>query len=82
MANTLKCKDCKHYDPITPPKGRVGSHGWCVKRSKYPFKEGPGQTFPDGAQRVASAETPAKPYIVTNTGVVASCLTATPKVTR
>jgi hypothetical protein len=73
MANTLRCSECKYFDPVTPPKGHTASHGWCVARSLYPFKEGPGQVFPPSARRVDSPEKLAKPVIVRTDEVVAAC---------
>lgn len=69
MANQLKCRDCTFYDPIRAD----GSHGWCVQKSLYPFKEGPGQRFPTGARRVASTDALAKPVIVRANDVVRAC---------
>ena len=71
--NTLKCKDCKNYDVIRSGKTKTPRHGWCSVKSVYPFKEGPGQVFPDGVRRVASATTPAKPEIVAGDGIVSNC---------
>ena len=77
--NEMCCRDCKFYDAITPPKGRVGSHGRCAKRSVYPLKEGPGQVFPEGAKRMPKEEDLAKPFVVEAREVVPSCTQATRK---
>lgn len=77
--NTVKCENCKNYDVIRSGKTKTPKHGWCVPRSLYPFKEGPGQTFPANARRVESPEDAAKPEIVTGALVLASCGLVVPK---
>lgn len=71
--NTLKCMQCRFYDPIKSAKRPNASHGWCAVKSIYPFKEGPGQQFPSGVRRVDSPEKPAKPMIVRGDEVVTPC---------
>ena len=71
--NTVKCKDCRHYDVIRSGKTKAPKHGWCAARSIYPFKEGPGQIFPPGVQRVAAEGMHPTPEIVTGNSVVPNC---------
>lgn len=67
------CASCTHYDPILVGGNRKEAHhGWCAVQSVYPAIEQPGQTFPDGVRRAEPGE-PAKPHIVTGTGVVKLC---------
>lgn len=61
--NELPCGNCKNYDPILGPGERETRRGWCIPRSKYAHKEGPGQVFPPGVERVGPKEL-AEPYIV------------------
>lgn len=63
MPNALPCGECAFYDAIAGSKGKDVKMGWCAKRSRYPFKEGPGKVFPPEVQRVAEGQS-AKPYIV------------------
>ena len=69
--NNKPCGECLYFDVIIRGKKETKS-GWCSKKSKYPAKEGPGQVFPDGVERVAEGEL-AQPVIVSKTGVVAQC---------
>lgn len=71
--NALECGNCAHYDPILGPKGKNIKKGWCIKRSKYPYRDGPGQLFPANAVRVDSATKLAEPYIVREKQVVEAC---------
>lgn len=61
--NDLPCGQCRNYDPILGPNERETRRGWCIPRSKYPHKEGPGQVFPPNVTRVGPKEL-AQPYIV------------------
>lgn len=72
MANTIPCGKCKFYDVIIRGAEKETRHGWCTKRSKYPFMEGPGQIFPDGVERVA-ADQLAQPFIVRGKQVFTGC---------
>ena len=60
--NDKPCGECQHFDVIIRGK-RETKHGWCAKKSKYPAKEGPGQVFPEGVERVGNGEL-AQPVIV------------------
>ena len=64
MSNTIPCGKCKFYDAIIRGAEKETKRGWCMKRSKYPFREGPGQTFPEGVARVETATQLAEPFIV------------------
>lgn len=75
--NDKPCEQCEHYDVIIRGKKET-KHGWCAKKSKYPAKEGPGQIFPSGVQRVAHGE-PAQPVIVQGTEVQSRCASFRPK---
>lgn len=78
MLNDKPCDECQYFDPVMRGnnKGlRPTRWAWCAKHSVYPSKEGPGQQFPDGVQRVADPNKPAKPKIVKQGTVVANCLT-------
>lgn len=74
MANSVKCKDCQHYDVIRSGQTKNPQHGWCSVKSLYPFKEETGQVFPAGVRRVESAEMVAKPVIVEGNKVVSTCI--------
>lgn len=71
--NTVKCGDCKFYDPLVSGHVKRPAHGWCAARSTYPMKEGPGQVFPPGVKRMTSEGKPSKPFIVTGAGIVETC---------
>jgi hypothetical protein len=73
--NEIPCGNCKNYDPILGPGYKRTARGWCTRRSKYPAKEGPGQLFPDGVERVAAGSL-AEPYIVLANMVSTTCTTA------
>ena len=73
MANAIKCRDCKNYDPI----GSGVLRGRCVPRSTYPAKENPGQEFPQGAVRAAHGE-PANVEVVVGNGVIPGCVLVDP----
>lgn len=77
MANELECGKCLFYDPMLGPKEKDTKKGWCVKRSKYPHQEGPGQVFPPDAERVAQGQL-AKPFIVRKAQVITICPFARP----
>lgn len=77
--NKVKCRDCRHYDVIRSGQTKNPAHGWCAAKSIYPFKEDVGQVFPPGVRQSASADVPAKPEIVSGSGVVASCSKVSPK---
>lgn len=77
--NTLKCENCRHYDPIKSGRSKTAFHGWCSVKSVYPFKEGSGQLFPPGVRRADSPESPAKPEIVEGAKVVRTCTQAVKK---
>lgn len=70
--NELPCGKCIHYDPVLGPGEKDTKRGWCVKKSKYPAVEGPGQVFPVGATRVAIGSL-AEPYLVKKDQVVPPC---------
>lgn len=70
--NELPCGKCLHYDPILGPGEKHIGRGWCIKRSKYPAVEGPGQVFPPNAERVEIGQL-AEPYLVDKTQVIAPC---------
>lgn len=77
--NKKPCETCEHYDPVmrgVPAKGgvRETTWAWCAVKSKYAAKEGPGQKYPDGVQRVAEGEL-AEPYMVRRGQVVSNCTT-------
>jgi len=71
--NTVKCKDCRHYDVIRSGKTKTPKHGWCAARSIYPFKENPGQIFPLGVRRVAEEGMLPTPEIVAGNSVIPNC---------
>jgi len=76
MYNDQPCDACDYFDPVL--RGKQGkltetSWGWCAKKSVYPYKEGPGQKFPVGVMRVASADELAKPVIVQVNQVMSHC---------
>lgn len=75
--NDKPCKDCAFYDEIKLGKGAKSNKGWCAKKSKYPYKEGPDQVFPAGVDRVGPGEL-AKPVIVRGAKVVDNCESFTP----
>jgi hypothetical protein len=77
--NTLKCQDCRFFDPIKPGRVSKASHGRCVKRSTYPGHQSAGQVFPAGAVREADPKVPAKPFVVEADGVVTTCTLAARK---
>ena len=77
--NTVKCRDCSHYDVIRSGQTKDPRHGWCSVRSVYPFKEELGQIFPPNVQRVSASNLPAKPEIVEGSGVVSNCSRVSPK---
>jgi len=70
--NNLPCGKCVNYDPILGSGEKHIKKGWCVKKSKYPAHEGPGQSFPKDAQRVEHGQL-AEPYIVREDQVVIPC---------
>lgn len=75
--NNKPCKECSFYDEIKLGKGAKSNRGWCAKKSKYPYQEGPGQVFPSGVDRVAAGEL-AQPVIVKGAQVVPNCGDFTP----
>jgi hypothetical protein len=72
--NTQVCNKCTHYDPIAPKT----KHGWCAKKSIYPFKEQPGQLFPLNVRR-GKPDQLAKPVIVAGNEVQVHCTDFLPK---
>lgn len=80
--NTVKCRDCVHYDPqskFTPRGPKEAWYGWCAAKSVYPHKAPDGQVIPDGVTR-ADAEAPiAKPFIVQGDAVQTSCTSVVKK---
>jgi hypothetical protein len=70
--NQTPCGRCCFYDPLLGSKGRDTQMGWCMKRSEYPFREGPGQVFPPNVTRVAEGQL-AKPFIVKKGQIVGPC---------
>jgi hypothetical protein len=84
--NDKPCSTCEHFDPVM--RGQTAKGGvretnwaWCAVRSKYPAKEGPGQRFPMGVQRVEEGAS-AEPYIVKRGQTVANCDRYTAKTVR
>jgi hypothetical protein len=78
--NTLKCKDCRHYDTIRSGQSKNPQHGWCAARSIYPMHEEiGGPTFPPGVQRMDRPDVPAKPEIVSGSSVATHCMKASSK---
>lgn len=76
MLNDKPCDGCNHFDPVMRGnnKGlRETKWAWCAKKSIYPVKEGPGQKFPDGVQRLTDSDKPAQPKIVQKGEVVQNC---------
>jgi hypothetical protein len=69
--NETPCGRCSFYDPLIGSSGKDTGMGWCAKRSAYPAKEGPGQVFPPGVERVTGPL--AKPFIVKKGQVLSSC---------
>lgn len=69
--NTKNCGTCEHYDPVIRGTKET-KWGWCVKKSTYPAKEGPGQVFPAGVKRAEGAAE-AEPCIVRNSEIVPNC---------
>lgn len=67
------CNDCANYDPIVGRESKLTGFGHCVPRSIYPFKEGPGQTFPKDATRVTSPTGLPKLEVVRATEVKPAC---------
>lgn len=70
--NELPCGKCQHYDPVLGPGEKHIGRGWCIKKSKYPAVEGPGQVFPPNAARVAHGQL-AEPYLVEQDQVIPPC---------
>ena len=74
--NNKTCDTCQYFDAVMRgnPKGglRETNWAWCSKKSKYPFKESPGQKYPDEVERVAEGELPI-PFIVKRKVVVPHC---------
>lgn len=78
--NTMKCKDCRHYDVIRSGKTRNPALGWCAVKSIYPMnEERGGPVFPAGVRRRESPDEPAKPEIVHGSNVVPHCSQAKAK---
>lgn len=78
--NTVKCKNCRHYDVVVSGKTKNPTHGWCAVKSVYPMKEETGgRVFPPGVKRMDRADLPAKPEIVAGNEVVKSCTKVSPK---
>lgn len=75
--NTIKCGNCKLFDPILGPHEKPKRHGQCIPRSKYPAVEGPGQVFPAGVARVAVGQR-AEPFVVRREQLVEACEYAQP----
>lgn len=73
MANTIPCGKCKFYDIILGSYEKKTKRGWCTKRSKYPFREGPGQVFPAGVERLTDPTQMAQPFIVQGLQIIAAC---------
>ena len=81
MLNNKPCGSCDHCDEVL--RGTKGTNwAWCAKLSKYPYKEGPGQVFPEGVARVGSEEDLAVPKIVRKTDVEKNCAHFIPKKTK
>jgi hypothetical protein len=81
--NDKSCDTCEFFDPVMRGQAGLGgvretNWGWCAKKSKYPAKEGPGQKFPEGVERLAVGE-PGQPFIVKKAQVVQHCTTYTPR---
>ncbi len=78
--NTSKCGTCENFDQVI--RGiKPTTWGWCVKKSTYPYKEGPGQVFPTGAIRAEPGEH-AQPCIVRKTEVMTNCTLYTIRQTK
>lgn len=75
--NNLPCGKCVNYDPRLGSNFKDTRRGYCIARSLYPHKEGPGQLFPPQAQRVGKGEL-AKPFLVKKDQVVEPCTFAKP----
>lgn len=76
MLNDKPCDTCRHFDPVLRGNNKglkETKWGWCAKYSIYPAKEGPGQKFPAGVQRVSDPDKPAQPKIVQKGEVVQNC---------
>lgn len=81
MSNTIKCKDCRHYDQQYKfAKGHKLPvwYGWCRKTSEYPALK-PGED--GGIEDVRRVEegSLAKPVIVGGASVIPACLYAEKK---
>ena len=75
MPNEMPCGTCVNYDPILGSNDKDTKMGWCVKRSRYPHQEGPGQVFPPNVERVEPGAL-AQPFIVKKEQVVPQCALA------
>ena len=71
--SSIKCKECRYFDPIKSVRSKVAEYGWCAIKSTYPTYEEIGQVFPPGVKRAEDPTQPAKPVIVKGEGVVANC---------
>lgn len=77
-ANKHPCSTCQYFDPVL--RGTKSTKwGWCTRKSVYPLKEGPGQVFPPGVQRVENAEEPARPFLVQGQQIIIACMLYAPK---
>lgn len=71
--NSLPCGDCINYDPILAREEQETLRGWCIARSLYPAKEGPGQVFPPNAQRHEDPKALGTPFIVKKMALITAC---------
>lgn len=80
--NTVKCRDCVHYDAqskFTPRGPKEAWYGWCTAKSVYPHKAPDGQVIPDGVTRADAEDPIAKPFIVQGDAVQTSCTSVVKK---
>jgi len=73
--NNIPCGKCDHFDPALGPHRKKTNYGWCAKKSRYAYSEGPGQVVPPGVHRVGLGEI-ARPYLVKWEELEAACTDA------
>lgn len=78
--NKSPCGQCKWYDPIMGPRGKLNPFGWCSLKSIYPAREGVGQSFPPNVRRMDDPAKPAKPVVVHAERIEAHCTQFSKKV--
>jgi hypothetical protein len=78
--NTVKCKDCAHFEQHEKYRGGKRTdvwYGWCRKRSVYPALEwDAARPFDVDVTRVTRAENRSKPFVVDAAGTIESCTDA------